>query len=170
MHAFYVDALPILNESGKVVTHVAAKPAHHHLIETLLQTEEKTTLLFTGPLTDLARALYEAPIIENKIKRLVWMGGTFRTAGNVHEPEHDGTAEWNSFWDPEAVARVWEANIEIDLITLESTNQVPLTIDRVNNGQKRESISVLISLVNVMQLFPLLFTLQRTLPTICGMY
>ena len=47
-------------------------------------------------------------IIEDKIERLVWMGGTFRTAGNVHEPEHDGTAEWNSFWDPEAVARVWE--------------------------------------------------------------
>ncbi|PIE92305.1 nucleoside hydrolase [Bacillus fungorum] len=129
MHAFYVDALPILNESGKVVTPVAAKPAHHHLIETLLQTEGKTTLLFTGPLTDLARALYEAPIIEDKIERLVWMGGTFLTAGNVHEPEHDGTAEWNSFWDPEAVARVWEAKIEIDLVTLESTNQVPLTID-----------------------------------------
>ena len=50
--------------------------------------------------TDLARALYESPIIEDKIERLVWMGGTFRTAGNVHEPEHDGTAEWNSFWDP----------------------------------------------------------------------
>ena len=129
MHAFYVDALPILNESGKVVTPAAAKPAHHHIIETLLQTDGKTTLLFTGPLTDLARALYEVPVIEEKIERLVWMGGTFRTAGNVHEPEHDGTAEWNSFWDPEAVARVWDANIVIDLVTLESTNQVPLTID-----------------------------------------
>ncbi|PFZ22628.1 nucleoside hydrolase [Bacillus wiedmannii] len=129
MHAFYVDALPILNESGKDVTPIAAKPAHHHLIETLLQTEEKTTLLFTGPLTDLARALYEAPVIKGEIERLVWMGGTFRTAGNVHEPEHDGTAEWNSFWDPEAVARVWESKIKIDLVTLESTNQVPLTID-----------------------------------------
>lgn len=129
MHAFYVDALPILNEYGKVATPAAAKPAHHHLIETLLQTEGKTTLLFTGPLTDLARALYEAPIIEDKIERLVWMGGTFRTAGNVHEPEHNGTAEWNSFWDPEAVARVWDAKIKIDLVTLESTNQVPLTID-----------------------------------------
>ncbi|WIL49685.1 nucleoside hydrolase [Bacillus bombysepticus] len=129
MHAFYVDALPILNESGKVVTPVTAKPAHHHLIETLLQTEEKTTLLFTGPLTDLARALYEAPIIEDQIERLVWMGGTFLKAGNVHEPEHDGTAEWNSFWDPEAVARVWDAKIKIDLVTLESTNQVPLTIN-----------------------------------------
>ncbi|MFC8055159.1 nucleoside hydrolase [Bacillus cereus] len=143
MHAFYVDALPILNESGKVVTPMAARPAHHHLIETLLQTEEKTTLLFTGPLTDLARALYEAPIIEDKIERLVWMGGTFRTAGNVHEPEHDGTAEWNSFWDPEAVARVWESNIEIDLVTLESTNQVPLTIEiREQWAKERKYIGV----------------------------
>ncbi|WP_142344441.1 nucleoside hydrolase [Bacillus cereus] len=143
MHAFYVDALPILNESGKVVTPAAAKPAHHHIIETLLQTEGKTTLLFTGPLTDLARALYEAPIIEDKIERLVWMGGTFRTAGNVHEPEHDGTAEWNSFWDPEAVARVWNANIIIDLVTLESTNQVPLTIDiREQWAKERKYIGV----------------------------
>ncbi|MGG3446583.1 nucleoside hydrolase [Bacillus nitratireducens] len=143
MHAFYVDALPILNESGKVVTPVAAKPAHHHIIETLLQTDGKTTLLFTGPLTDLARALYEAPIIEDKIERLVWMGGTFRTAGNVHEPEHDGTAEWNSFWDPEAVARVWNANIIIDLVTLESTNQVPLTIDiREQWAKERKYIGV----------------------------
>lgn len=143
MHAFYVDALPILNEYGKVATPAAAKPAHHHLIETLLQTEGKTTLLFTGPLTDLARALYEAPIIEDKIERLVWMGGTFRTAGNVHEPEHDGTAQWNSFWDPEAVARVWEAKIEIDLVTLESTNQVPLTIDiREQWAKERKYIGV----------------------------
>ncbi|WP_142312774.1 nucleoside hydrolase [Bacillus toyonensis] len=143
MHAFYVDALPILNEYGKVATPAAAKPAHHHLIETLLQTEGKTTLLFTRPLTDLARALYEAPIIEDKIERLVWMGGTFRTAGNVHEPEHDGTAEWNSFWDPEAVDRVWEAKIEIDLVTLESTNQVPLTIDiREQWAKERKYIGV----------------------------
>ena len=71
------------------------------------------------------------------------MGGTFRTAGNVHEPEHDGTAEWNSFWDPEAVARVWEANIEIDLVTLESTNQVPLTIDiREQWAKERKYIGI----------------------------
>ena len=98
MHAFYVDALPILNESGKVVTPVVAKPTSPFNRNTSTN-GRKTTLLFTGPLTDLARALYETPIIEDKIERLVWMGGTFLTAGNVHEPEHDGTAEWNSFWD-----------------------------------------------------------------------
>lgn len=129
MHAFYVDALPILNESGEVKTSVADKPAHLHMIDTINNTAGKTTLLFTGPLTDLSRALDEAPEIEEKIERLVWMGGTFREAGNVHEPEHDGTAEWNVFWDPEAAARVWETNIKIDLVALESTNQVPLTLD-----------------------------------------
>ncbi|WP_172371724.1 nucleoside hydrolase [Sporosarcina jiandibaonis] len=127
LHAFYVDALPLLNESGKIVTPVADKPAHLHLIEAIRAAEEKTTLLFTGPLTDLARALDIAPDIEEKIERLVWMGGTFNEAGNVEEPEHDGTAEWNVFWDPEAAGRVWETDIEIDLIALESTIQVPLT-------------------------------------------
>ena len=50
MHAFYVDALPILNESGKIITPVAEKPAHLHMIDAIRNTEEKTTLLFTGPL------------------------------------------------------------------------------------------------------------------------
>lgn len=129
LHAFFVDALPILNEAGKIETPVAEKPAHLHMIDAIRECDEKTTLLFTGPLTDLARALDDAPDIEEKIERLVWMGGTFREAGNVAEPEHDGTAEWNVFWDPEAAERVWRSSIEIDLVALESTNQVPLTVD-----------------------------------------
>lgn len=99
MHAFYVDALPILNEKGTVDTKVSKLPAHLHLIETVKKAKEPVTLLFTGPLTDLARALEEDPSISNKIEKLVWMGGTFLEKGNVEEPEHDGTAEWNAFWD-----------------------------------------------------------------------
>ncbi|WP_407271730.1 nucleoside hydrolase [Radiobacillus sp. PE A8.2] len=129
MHTFTVDALPILNESGKMVAPLSDSWAHQHMIEKLKETEEKTTLLFTGPLTDLARALDEAPEIEAKIDKLIWMGGTFQEVGNVEEPEHDGTAEWNAFWDPAAVQRVWASGIEIDMVALESTQQVPLTLD-----------------------------------------
>ncbi|TVX86857.1 nucleoside hydrolase [Paenibacillus agilis] len=143
MHAFYVEALPLLNESGKVVTPVANKPAHLHLIDTLRAREGKTTLLFTGPLTDLARALDIDPTLEEKIERLVWMGGTFREEGNVEEPEHDGTAEWNVYWDPEAAARVWSSGIEIVLVALESTNKVPLTLDvRQRWAKKRKYTGV----------------------------
>jgi purine nucleosidase len=129
MHAFTVDALPILNESGKVETPLADTYAHQHLIDTLHEQEEKIDLVFVGPLTDLARALELDPTIQEKIGKLYWMGGTFLEKGNVEEPEHDGTAEWNAFWDPEAVAVVWESTIEIVLVALESTNMVPLTND-----------------------------------------
>ncbi|NIK71125.1 MULTISPECIES: nucleoside hydrolase [unclassified Paenibacillus] len=128
MHTFFVDALPILNEPGVIHTREAEVPAHKHMIQRLLASDEPVTLLFTGPLTDLARALDEAPEIEKKIGKLVWMGGTFNEKGNVQEPEHDGTAEWNAFWDPEAVGRVWSSGIKIELVALESTNKVPLTV------------------------------------------
>ncbi|GAJ27035.1 inosine-uridine preferring nucleoside hydrolase [Liquorilactobacillus sucicola DSM 21376 = JCM 15457] len=55
------------------------------------------------------------------------MGGTFLDKGNVAEPDCDGTQEWNAFWDPEAVKRVFDSSIPIDLVSLESTNNVPLT-------------------------------------------
>ncbi len=98
MHAFFVDALPILNEHLPVRTKVAEKPAHLDIIDKLKAQEEKTTLIFIGPLTDLARALEMDPSIIQHIEKLVWMGGTLLPTGNVEEPEHDGTAEWNAFW------------------------------------------------------------------------
>ncbi|MBM7540728.1 nucleoside hydrolase [Amphibacillus cookii] len=143
MHAFFVDALPILNESGKMTTPVSPLPAHQHLIEVLKTSEQPITLLFIGPLTDLARALDEAPEIEKNIEKLVWMGGTFLEQGNVEEPEHDGTAEWNAFWDPEAVKRVWDSSIIIDLVALESTNMVPLTMEvRQSWASQRKDLGI----------------------------
>ena len=121
--------MPILNEFLPVKTPQSDLPAHKHLIEALRNSTEKVTLVFVGPLTDLARALKDAPDIEEKIEKLAWMGGTFLELGNVEEPEHDGTAEWNAFWDPEAVKVVWDSSIPIDLVALESTNMVPLTLD-----------------------------------------
>ncbi|RKQ34709.1 nucleoside hydrolase [Oceanobacillus halophilus] len=129
MHAFFVDALPILNEHLPIKTKESQLPAHQHLIQTIRNSAEKVTLVFIGPLTDLARALEEAPDIEENIEKLTWMGGTFLETGNVEEPEHDGTAEWNAFWDPDAVKTVWDSSIPIDLVALESTNMVPLTMD-----------------------------------------
>ncbi|UFT99697.1 nucleoside hydrolase [Radiobacillus kanasensis] len=146
MHTFYVDALPILNESGKMEAPLSEEYAHTHMIQTIRKTEGKTTLLFTGPLTDLARALDEAPDIEDKIEKLVWMGGTFQEVGNVEEPEHDGTAEWNAFWDPEAVQRVWASGLDIEMVALESTQQVPLTLDVRNHWaslRKHEGVDFL---------------------------
>lgn len=127
LDAFSLDALPILNEAGTVTTPVATRPAHLDLIDKIQRTPGQTTLVMTGPLTDLARALAVDPTITAKIDRLYWMGGTFDGRGNVAEPEQDGTTEWNAFWDPAAVKTVWDSSIPIQMVGLESTRQVPLT-------------------------------------------
>ncbi|WP_068675199.1 nucleoside hydrolase [Oceanobacillus sp. Castelsardo] len=143
MHAFYVDALPILNEYEPIKTKESELSAHEHMIKVLRESDSPATLVFIGPLTDLARALQIAPDIKQKIEKLVWMGGTFLENGNVEEPEHDGTAEWNAFWDPEAVKVVWDSSIPIDLVALESTNMVPLTLDvRKKWASQRSDIGV----------------------------
>ncbi|MCA2499240.1 nucleoside hydrolase [Staphylococcus xylosus] len=129
MHAFFMDALPILNKPTNGHSSILKHEAYLDIIDKIHNSPEKVTLLFTGPLTDLAKAItIDATIVQN-IERLVWMGGTFLEKGNVEEPEHDGTAEWNAFWDPEAVKTVFDTEIKIDMVALESTNQVPMTWD-----------------------------------------
>lgn len=142
MDVFTVDALPILNEFGIGNIKVAKKAAHLDLIDKLMNASKKVDLLFTGPLSDLAMALDVNPEIEQKINRLYWMGGTFGV-GNIAEPEQDNTAEWNAFWDPIAVKRVWDTNIEIDMVGLESTHQVPLTNeDRLRWAKQRKYVGL----------------------------
>ncbi|MCI1859767.1 MAG: nucleoside hydrolase [Sporolactobacillus sp.] len=143
MRSFYVNALPILNEAGKVEAPLSPLPTYRHLIQQARRSDKPITLLCTGPLTDIARALEAAPDIEKQINQLIWMGGTLRPVGNVQEPEHDGSAEWNAFWDPEAVRRVWESSLSIRMVALESTNQVPLTIPIRNRwAQMRRHIGL----------------------------
>lgn len=127
LSAFTFNDLPILNEKRTIDTPLADKPAHLDLIEKVTNSETKVSLVMTGPLTDLARALEIKPEIADNIECLYWMGGALNEEGNVHEPEQDGTAEWNAYWDPEAVKTVWDSPIKIVLVALDSTNQVPLT-------------------------------------------
>lgn len=142
LQTFTFDALPILNEFGVGNVPLAAQPAHLELLTLLQNTPEPLTLVFTGPLSDLAHALELDPTITRNIKRLVWMGGTFG-AGNIAEPEQDGTAEWNAFWDPQAVKTVWDTDIHIDMVGLESTRQVPLTnADRLRWAKDRRYLGL----------------------------
>lgn len=127
LSAFSFDDFPILNEHGDPKTPEASVPAHVDLREKVQAADGPVTLVMTGPLTDLARALAADATLPSKIERLYWMGGTMNNQGNVAEPEQDGTMEWNAYWDPEAVKTVWDADIDIVMVGLESTDQVPLT-------------------------------------------
>lgn len=146
-----IDSFPILNESEAIVTPLRKESGQDFLIQTLQKATSPITLMVTGPLTNVATALDQAPEVEEKIKRIVWMGGALTVGGNVEKvfaPEHDGSAEWNVFWDPIAANRVWRSHIPIILCPLDLTNQVPVTpafIKRLTK-QRRYSLSDLAGL------------------------
>ena len=53
----------------------------------------------------------------------------FRTGGNVQTFEHNGSAEWNVFWDPISAQKLLEMNLPIVCIPLDVTDKVPVKMD-----------------------------------------
>lgn len=77
-----------------------------------------------GPLSNLAYALDTHPQLAARIQQVWWMGGALRVHGNVHQPGSDGSAEWNAYWDPAALASVWRSSVPLTLVPLDGTNKV----------------------------------------------
>lgn len=127
MATYSFNYFPILNESGEIKTPEAALPAHLDMIDKIKKADGPVTLVMTGPITDLARALDEDASIQSKIEKVYWMGGSLDGHGNVVSVDADGTQEWNAFWDPYAVKRVFDSKIDIQMVGLESTEELPLS-------------------------------------------
>ena len=79
------------------------------LLEQLLEkAAAPVTLLVTCPLTPVSDLLRRRLDLIAKVKQIVWMGGAIHVAGNIDSdtvptPPANSVAEWNAFWDPEAV-------------------------------------------------------------------
>ncbi len=140
--SFVVDHFPILNQTETIQTPLLTEPGQDFMVRVLKEASEPVTLLMTGPLTNLAVALDNAPEIEAKIQSLIWMGGALNVPGNVEknwEPGQDGSAEWNAYWDPISVGRVWQSSIQIIMCSLDITNNIPVTSEFVKKiGKQRQ--------------------------------
>ena len=135
-----MDNFPLLNQTDSIKTPLVPQTGQGFMVQTLQQASEPVTLMVTGPLTTVAAALESDPTIEAKIKEIVWMGGALNVPGNVEKefaPEHDGSAEWNAYWDAIAVARVWQTNIPLIVCSLDITNKVPVTSEFIRRLAKQ---------------------------------
>lgn len=128
-HIYAIDALPILNEPEAPLSSPVSEPGHEFLAGKLRAVDEPLTVLITGPVSNLAAALTQEPHLADKIEEVVWMGGALNVPGNVRDYEHDGSAEWNSYWDPPATHNLWQSYVPISLFSLDVTNKVPVTME-----------------------------------------
>ena len=98
------------------------------IIETILQSNEKVTMVTTGPMTNLALALRLEPTIAENIEEVVVMGGSYNN-GNVTP-----AAEFNIFCDPEAAYIVFNSGLKVTMVGLDVTRKVlvlPEIVDRM---------------------------------------
>lgn len=94
----------------------ARKPAPQLIIETLLNSREKITLVPVGPLTNIALALKTDPRIKEKIERIVLMGGAF----------FPPRAEYNIVRDRVAAEIVFRSGVPIVAVGLDVTMKCKL--------------------------------------------
>lgn len=121
-----VNALPMLINLPQAPDPYGYPSAPDLLIEQLTKATDGVSILLTGPCSNLVHALNKAPSIREKINKVVWMGGAFRTQGNVQTYQHNGSAEWNVFWDPESAKQLFELELPLICIPLDVTNHVPV--------------------------------------------
>lgn len=134
----------------------AAKADSRHavdfLIDELSSAEDKITLLVLGPLTNIAQAFEKNPDIKKNVEKIVIMGGAVHVPGNLIIPGHSDHlknkyAEWNIYCDPLAAQIVVRSGLPIYLVSLDGTNQIPVTskfVERLRqNSRTRQSQFVL---------------------------
>jgi purine nucleosidase len=121
-----INELDVLKKSHPDLTKLSDLESTDFMARKILSTEGKTIIVLTGPATNLANTLEKYPEIVQKIDKVLWMAGAFFENGNVISPDHDGSAEWNIFWDPVSAQKLIRTEIKVVLFPLDICNQVPI--------------------------------------------
>lgn len=95
--------------------------------KTLEESNDKITLVPTGPLTNIAILLLSYPHIKDKIEKIVLMGG------GAYEGNSTSTAEFNIFADPESANIVFSSGVKIVMCGLDVTMKAIVTYNEIKN-------------------------------------
>lgn len=132
-----VDASHIHGENGLgdvIIPESKTEPetlrAWDAMYEAVLKYKDELEVVAVGPLTNLAIALMKYPDLNQRLKRVIIMGGS-AGAGNVTP-----AAEFNIWEDPEAASAIFESGINIVMFGLDVTMQAYLTDEDLSRMKK----------------------------------
>ena len=108
------------------------KPALNAILETLDSSKQQsTTIICTGPLTNIAALLTEFPDVKKMIKEIVIMGGAYSVTeyGRGNETP---VAEFNIYSDPEAAEILFESGVSVKAVGLDVTMNPRLQLTKTD--------------------------------------
>ncbi len=91
----------------------------------------RLSVIATGPLTNLARALRVPGSPLRGIREVILMGGAAVEPGNASP-----VAEFNIFCDPEAAAEVFSSGVPLTMVGLDVTRKVILRREHLKGGKR----------------------------------
>lgn len=95
------------------------------------QSKSQLTIVATGPLTNIARALERDDNFVHNVKQIYVMGGAVDCDGNVTR-----SAEFNFHYDPVAAAKVIDSGIPLTLFPLDVTERVKLMAAEIDQQSR----------------------------------
>ncbi|RUS49067.1 nucleoside hydrolase [Cohnella sp. AR92] len=110
------------------------KNAVDFIIEQVRRLKKELTLVFVGPLTNLAHAVQKDPEIADLVGRVVIMGGAARHRGNV-----SAYAEANIHSDPEAADVVFRSGLPITMVGLDVTMKTLLPMSQMPVWREKDA-------------------------------
>ena len=119
-------SMPEMLRTQEITDNVQSVAADIWIEQTLKQAESPVTVLMTGPCTNLSAVLSRQSALKAAIKEVIWMGGAIDVKGNVAMHDHNGTAEWNAYWDPSATRTLIQSGVNVCLVPLDATNALPV--------------------------------------------
>ena len=124
-------------------------PATELMADVLRGRRRAGPLVPTGPLTNVAVLLQEAPDVREQIGEIVWMGGSF---GRGNRTPY---AEFNAWVDPDAAQIVVDSGVPFTLVGLHLTHQAlatPEVVERIRGGRRARSSHVAADWLGLLQL------------------
>lgn len=119
VHEDYIDLPPATIKEEEL-------NAVSFIVDTLMNSEEKITLVPVGPLTNIAMALRIEPRIVGKIEEIMLMGGGYRETNIVPG------VEFNFYIDPDAAKIVMDSGCNITMVPLDATHSAALSTTVIN--------------------------------------
>jgi purine nucleosidase len=121
-----INNLNIIKDAAPDYSKLSNDEASIFTARKIMLEDVKSYVILTGPATNLCNTIEKFPEVKDKIEKIFWMSGAFLSNGNVIAPDHDGSAEWNIFWDPVSARNLLFSGLRITLFPLDACNQVPV--------------------------------------------
>jgi len=118
--------------SGLALPSTSRQPYAGDAVQLITETADGADglrIVTLGPMTNLADAFRGRPDLAQRLESAYAMGGALFVPGNVRfgGPPDNDVAEWNIYVDPTAAQAVLDSGLTVRLISLDGTNQVPVT-------------------------------------------